>query len=249
MASMQLKIQKMKENFPPTEGIPHMAKVLLMMESLCASVTDIKSTLAELCKDVAGTNSSVVALQSELAVVHNKMEKMEDIHLLHKQVEKQAEVSSTQFQQLTEKSVEVEKSVDNLQAVEGQTLALQTLAAKASAPVATSSQDPRVLNDVVKTLEAKFKTYTEESRASQTAVVQEHERERLARVRKSLNLRIAGLVEEPDEDTKEVTTVFFRDVLRVADAGLESAVRVGRKGTETCDLGTGGGPFFCLPGV
>ncbi|KAL3677251.1 hypothetical protein R1sor_027199 [Riccia sorocarpa] len=88
--------------------------------------------------------------------------------------------------------------------------------------------DTGTFTDVVKHLKAKIQTYTEESRASQTAALQEHERERTARQRKALNLRIAGLVEATEEDTKEAVTVFFRDHLKVINPGVESAMRVGR---------------------
>ncbi|KAL3677239.1 hypothetical protein R1sor_027187 [Riccia sorocarpa] len=65
-------------------------------------------------------------------------------------------------------------------------------------------------------------------RQTPRTVTLEQEKERAARQRKLLNLRIAGLVEHPEEVTKEVVISFFREQLNIVDPGVDSATRVGR---------------------
>ncbi|KAL3694079.1 hypothetical protein R1sor_007730 [Riccia sorocarpa] len=105
-----------------------------------------------------------------------------------------------------------------------------------SPETATVGSDIQTLGIIVEDMDPKFRKYTEESKVSHSAILQEYEKEQGARVRKALNIRVAGLPKSTDEVTQDlVLDSFFRKDLRVLEPQIVSAVRVGRndKGPQT----------------
>ncbi|KAL3687811.1 hypothetical protein R1sor_014120 [Riccia sorocarpa] len=84
------------------------------------------------------------------------------------------------------------------------------------------------LNQVMLDMEGRLKGIVEDTRASQATLVREREDEQTARYTRRLNLRVVGLEELEEEDTKAIILTFFRDTLRVHTTGIEQAIRVGR---------------------
>ncbi|KAL3677240.1 hypothetical protein R1sor_027188 [Riccia sorocarpa] len=84
------------------------------------------------------------------------------------------------------------------------------------------------LNRVMLDMETRLKGIVDETRTSQANLIQEREDEQIARLARKLNLRVVGLEEVDEENTKDVVLNFFRDTLRVHTPGVEQAFRVGR---------------------
>ncbi|KAL3700009.1 hypothetical protein R1sor_018031 [Riccia sorocarpa] len=76
------------------------------------------------------------------------------------------------------------------------------------------------LNKTVASLEVKIHLYTEDSKTSQSTLLLEHEKEQVARQRRCLNLRLASIKEETQEDTQELVMRFLREDLKVVEPGV-----------------------------
>ncbi|KAL3687812.1 hypothetical protein R1sor_014121 [Riccia sorocarpa] len=77
-------------------------------------------------------------------------------------------------------------------------------------------------------LEARFRSFTDAAQESQAVLQTERDKELMARHERSLNIRVVGLVEQEDEDTKILVTDFFRNTLKIHNPGVVHAFRVGK---------------------
>ncbi|KAL3686394.1 hypothetical protein R1sor_008968 [Riccia sorocarpa] len=82
------------------------------------------------------------------------------------------------------------------------------------------------IGDYVRQVAAR--SFADVTRESQTAFVLEHDREKTAREARGLNLRVVGLQEEVEEDTKASILQLFQNTLHVATPRVEQAFRIGR---------------------
>ncbi|KAL3699980.1 hypothetical protein R1sor_018002 [Riccia sorocarpa] len=90
-----------------------------------------------------------------------------------------------------------------------------------------ANTDTPVVEQVVTAMEAKLRSFAAVSHAAQLTLLQDQEKENMARVTLRCNMRIVGLEEAEGENVKERMITSFRDDLRVHGVSLERAVRLG----------------------
>ncbi|KAL3687815.1 hypothetical protein R1sor_014124 [Riccia sorocarpa] len=233
------RIQAMKENTGVGLGsgeIPHLSKLLSMLETLCGSVTEIKFS-------VLGLKSEVLALRSQ--VDKQSVDTKQQLQITTEEVKSEAlhlkEELSSDFKAVTDLQQDLQRvgqCIDNQAAdircmqkyAEEQTAEFSVQLKKLEQKVLAVRVAPSVpdLTPVLEHMDVKMQSYAEATRVAHTTLLQEQEKEKLAREARINNLRIVGLPEEDKENTKDVVLKFFQEELLVREPIVESAVRIGR---------------------
>ncbi|KAL3677238.1 hypothetical protein R1sor_027186 [Riccia sorocarpa] len=167
-------------------------------------------------------------------VITRLLEQMEEMHGLVASVFRDVNSIKCEVRELRSdvkhlvKKVE-EQGTDARQQVEALKVATEEHGVMVKSVLAAERKLP-AFEEANSGLEGKIKSYAEVARTTQTTLWQEQEHECVARETRSLNLRIVGLEEKPEEVTRDVAVNLFTDILRVHDPKVAQATRIVIKG-------------------
>ncbi|KAL3681103.1 hypothetical protein R1sor_024059 [Riccia sorocarpa] len=203
LSGLQNRMQALKENMGGKleESIPPMAKVLLVLEKLGESITDIRGTVNSLNRMVVEMQENTKTELAGLRADYTQLKVQLDTFAV-KAIETPA--LDTLESKLGSVQEEQKQVVHTLARI-SKTMESQMSLLKEKTSTATTSGPAVDMAQVMEGIDAKIKSYAEVTKTTQAELFQVHETEREARAARSLNLRIVGLEEE------EAYVLFFSE--------------------------------------
>ncbi|KAL3687822.1 hypothetical protein R1sor_014131 [Riccia sorocarpa] len=218
-------------------------RIQLQLDANAVRITDV-------IKELGGVRAELKAVQNEVQTVKEKVEEYSGILAAQKKVlltieEKQEpRTLDTDLGRVLEKLEALHSLPDCRQTVADLESRLKQSIESSRDSYLTVLKQHEVSQQVnleqqVKTLaeaarESQLKT-SEVVRETQVNFLREREQEKTERMLRGLNLRVVGIPEDDQEDTKAVISSFLTDTLKVAPVTVENAMRIGRtdKGPRT----------------
>ncbi|KAL3681099.1 hypothetical protein R1sor_024055 [Riccia sorocarpa] len=220
------------------------AGIEIAMLTVVQEVGLIKQAISTLHLDVHNLQLNIENQASEFGSQFNVLKEMVEVHSgttdPSKLLGAVEEHFTTQMHQLREEQqssgkmvVLLEEGLRQLQvqlSTQSVEIAVQT---KLLQEAGCSSSTPTLkVTEAITTLEEKMRVYMDSSRVALATSAHDQDMERMARQARSLNLRIVGLPETPDENTRALVLDLFQDTLGVSDVGVDHVSRIGRSETN-----------------
>ncbi|KAL3693704.1 hypothetical protein R1sor_007355 [Riccia sorocarpa] len=238
------RLQSLKENVGGPMEIPPLAKVLLVLETLTGSVAELKSEVVAMRRELVTHNVEVKQMRRTAGAIESEVQKIHGMilviqgelskcqpdlsPLLTAATEYKDVVTEVSKAQLSPALSELRLEIHELQLeTKTQSEAINSRLNSVIDSVKAVGSTPQTGFTLVD-LDTRMKTYADVTRTAQSEVMLEQEREKNARDARAKNLRIVGLEETEDENTKDKVLEFFQGVLHVEPA-VDQAWRIGRK--------------------
>ncbi|KAL3686391.1 hypothetical protein R1sor_008965 [Riccia sorocarpa] len=208
--------------FSSMDTVPSLSKLSKQVDTNAGKISELTAEILEV-------KSLVLEIRAEIQKIRRNMEDQEGSIVMQLKTlsatigDQQAALQVIQ-EQRTEVAAPILEFQEAVSKIEDRMRTYAEVARESQMVVLKEQECARQLE-----MDTKLKAFAEAAREAHVTAEAEREKEESARMARRLNLRVVGMTEESEEDTRAIVTTLFKDTLRVLEPGVVTAYRIGKR--------------------